>query len=181
MNAKVCVVLCCVALFLAGRIALADGACAKCKEKIESPRWNFCPYCGEKLDKAGAAAAPAGAPAAAPDPRDQYEVVSWDKIVFEKYKYHEKKVRFSARYMGIQQYYAPAEIMGITSANFINVCLQGNRTNYLDRKKVELAEKLKRIAPFTTVVVYATIKVKKDTYGMGQDVYIVLIDDMDVE
>ena len=177
MGRSVRFILCCFVVLLTAGIAFAVDACSKCGEKIESPRWNFCPYCGNKLDQAGDRKPMAGAAGA----KDSYESVSWNKILLERHKYHNMKVKFTARFTGLQHYFAPAESLGITLANFVNFSFQGNRTNYVDKKKIKVVDRLKHVRPYTSIVIYATIKVKKDVYARGQDVYIVLVDDIDVE
>ncbi|MEW6354993.1 MAG: zinc ribbon domain-containing protein [Planctomycetota bacterium] len=170
-------IMCVMVVFLAASVALADGTCAKCREKVESERWNFCPYCGMKLGQTEG-----GPPAAGlPSPREGYEPVSWDKVRFEKKKYHNRKVKLTVRYTGIGHFFAPAEAMGVTDANFINFSFMGNRTNYVDTKKTQLVEKLKGLRPYATLIIYGLIKVQEDVYGRGDDVYVVLVDDLDVE
>jgi len=171
-----CLAMTLLVLLLVAGVALALDTCPKCGEKIESQRWNFCPYCGAKLD---AAAAPPTI--TVPGAKVGYESVSWQKIVFERGKYHNHKVKFSARYTGIAHFFAPAERLGVTHANYVNFAVQGCRTLYVDKKKVKVIAKLQRIKPFTTVIIYGLVKVQKDTYGRGQDIYIVLVDDIDVE
>jgi len=158
-------------------IVLAQEKCLKCGEKIESPRWNFCPYCGTKLDQTAGPEPTATLPSA----KALYETVSWDKIRFERHKYHNKKVKITVRYTGIKHNFAPAEMLGVTQANFINFSFQGNLMNYVDKKKIKVIDKLKRLRPYTTIVIYGLVKIRKDIYGRGQDVYVVLVDDIDVE
>ncbi|NOZ23918.1 MAG: zinc ribbon domain-containing protein [Planctomycetes bacterium] len=170
-------IVCVIAVFLVAGIVLAAGTCSKCGEKIESARWNFCPYCGTKLGQAAAPSPTAGAPS----PRDAYEAVSWEKVRFEKKKYHNHKVRLTVRYTGIGHFFAPAERLGITDANYINFSFTGNRTAYVAKSKPKLIAKLNRIRPYTTIIIYGIIKVQENIYGRGDNIYIVLAEDIDVE
>ena len=170
-------IICVMVVLLVAGVVLAEGVCGKCGKGIESDRWNFCPYCGAKLGQAAANPPTAGVPAA----RAEYEAVSWAKVKFEKKKYHNRKIKLTVRYTGIKHHFAPAERLGITNTNFINFSFVGNLTNYVDKKKVKVVEKLKRLGPYTMIVIYGVVKVQVDAYGRGNDVYVVLVDDIDVE
>jgi hypothetical protein len=150
---------------------LADRMCARCNAKAESERWVYCPYCGTKYEGGSL-------PPDATTSEDRYERVSWEKIKLDFDKFNHRCVRFEVRFNGIQNHFAPAERIGITERDYINFYFIGNWTNYVKQSNTKLAEKIKRLTPYTTVTLLAQITVLKNP---GSDpIIVVIVDDIDV-
>jgi hypothetical protein len=160
------------AVVLSCAIALGERVCSRCNAKAESDRWVYCPFCGTRYE-----GATPGPDAAGPSDRDKYERVSWEKIRLDIEKFNHRYVCFEVRYVGVESHFAPVEILGITSRNYVNFRFIGNSTNYAKQSNPKLVERLKRLTPYAQITLYARIAVVKNPGG--QDVIVVLADDVD--
>jgi hypothetical protein len=159
-------------MVLSCTIVLGERLCSRCNARAESDRWVYCPFCGTRYE--GVAPGP---DAVSGSDRDKYERVTWEKIRLDIEKFNHRYVCFEVRYLGIGSHFAPVEILGITSRDYVNFRFVGNATNYAKQSPPKLVERLRRLTPYAMITVYARIKVVKNPGG--QDVIVVLADDVD--
>jgi hypothetical protein len=151
--------------------ALAERVCSRCNARAESDRWVYCPFCGTRYE---GASPPSDSTSRE---RENYERVTWEKIRLDYDKFNHKGVRLEVRFSGLQHHFAPVERLGFTDRDYVNFYFIGNWTNYVKRTNLRLVERLKRLTPYSTVILFAQIQIVKNPGG--QDIIVVLVDDID--